>query len=307
MTLTQIGALALSVVCLVYFLFRRVKNSKSDERRKIEQFENERRKRAIEAIRGRSKNSAKLIDYDEYVLSFKEKLVTFIVVGICLFIVGYLFYDNIIISLLMVPLSIFTFKFRARQLRDKRKDELSMQFKEAAASLSSALAAGQSIENSFRSALKDLLLLYPDSDTYIIKEFSVINRRIENGENVETAFSDFANRTDIDDIQNFSDVFITCKRSGGDLVEVIKRTVDIINEKIEIQQDIKVLISQKKLESRIIAIVPILLIAMLKFTSKDFIAPLYDFGTPGPIVATVALITIVVSIFISNWIMKIEV
>lgn len=155
--------------------------------------------------------------------------------------------------------------------------------------------------------LRDLKLLYPDENTYIIKEFQLINRRIENGEIVERAIADFANRSDIDDIKNFSDVFITCKRTGGDLVEIIKRTADIITDKIEIQQDIKVLVSQKKFESKIMAIAPLGITLFLKMSSPDFVAPLYEFGTPGPIIMTVVLICVGCSLLISQKIMDIKV
>ncbi|MDY0408534.1 type II secretion system F family protein [Paracerasibacillus soli] len=114
-------------------------------------------------------------------------------------------------------------------------------------------------------------LLYTDDRTYIIREFNLINRRVENGEMIERAIEDFANRSDVDDIRNFADVFITCKRTGGDLVEVIKRTSDIITDKIEIQQDIKVLVSQKKFESKIMAIAPLGIILFLKMSSPTLL------------------------------------
>src|SRR5699024_7245564 len=141
----------------------------------------------------------------------------------------------------------------------------------------------------------------------IIKEFNLINRRVENGETVERAIDDFAKRSDIEDINNFSNVFITCKRTGGDLVKVIKQTSDILSDKIEIQQDIRILVSQKKFESKIMAVAPIGIILMLRISSPEFIAPLFVLGTAGPVVMTVALIFIVLSLFISQKIMDISV
>src|SRR5699024_12551780 len=96
-----------------------------------------------------------------------------------------------------------------------------MQFKEAISSLSSSLAAGRSIENSFKEVVTDLYLLYPDPNTYIIREFEIINRRIENGETIERAIQDSGVRSDIEDIMNFATVFITCTRTVRYLVEVI--------------------------------------------------------------------------------------
>ena len=305
MDISQIVGLIVVVIAIFAFILRRFKDENRQKRKRLERQENEKRKRSIAVISSRSRTD-KLIDYSSYQLSFTEYIITILVSMIAIFVIGQLFYDNLFITIPLLTLAFFAPKFRRKQLIEKRKEQLTLQFKEAAASLSSSLAAGQSIENALGETLRDLLLLYPDKDTYIIKELGIINRRVENGESVERAFSDFAQRTNIDDIMNFSDVFVTCKRSGGDLVDVIKRTVDVINEKIEIQQDIKVLVSQKKFESRIIGVMPLAMIAFLKFTSGDFVAPLYEFGTPGPLVMTFALVCTIVSMVISQKLMKIE-
>lgn len=306
MDIYQIIALIVIVFALFGIIYKRITNKDLKKKKKHIKKEEERRRRSIAAINSRNSSDNQLIDYGDYKMSFLQLTGTIAIVFVILFMVGHLFYDNVIAACLLGLFSLIAPRIRKKQLIEKRKDTLSLQFKEGAASLSSSLAAGQSIENAFRDALKDLKLLYPGDDTYIIREFSIISRRVENGESIERAFDDFAKRSDIDDIRNFSDVFITCKRSGGDLVEVIKRTVDIINEKIEIQQDIKVLVSQKKFESRIIVVMPLGMIAFLKYTSGDFVRPLYEFGTPGPMVMTLVLGCTVVSMLISQKLMKIE-
>ncbi|ASK62844.1 pilus assembly protein TadB [Virgibacillus phasianinus] len=309
MDTTQIFSLIAIVILVGIFIFRRVRISRKEnqEKKKVEQQGAELRKRNIEAIKKRTIGGENLIDYGTYTLSKTEKLKYSLIAAAVIFVVGLIFYDNYIVSGILACLGIFYPKFKRKDLMKKRKDELSLQFKEAISSLASSLAAGQSIENAFRVVLKDLKLLYPDEETYIVKEFNLINRRVENGEIIERAIDDFAKRSDIDDIRNFSDVFITCKRTGGDLVEVIKRTADIITDKIEIQQDIRVLISQKKFESKIMAVAPLGITFFLKVSSPEFVAPLYQFGTFGPVVMTVALICIICGLLISMKIMNIEV
>lgn len=290
-------------------VFRRFMQSKKDkeEKKQFDLKEKKTRERAIATIRNRTIGGETLIDYATYKLSLQEKVKYSLIAAVIIFCVAYLFYDSIIVSLIAACFGMIYPRFKRKQLIEKRKDELSMQFKEAISSLASSLAAGQSIENAFRDVLRDLKLLYTDDQTYIIKEFNLINRRVENGEIIERAIDDFANRSDLDDIRNFADVFITCKRTGGDLVEVIKRTADIITDKIEIQQDIKVLISQKKFESKIMAVAPLGIILFLRLSSPDFIEPLYKFGTFGPVVMTVALVMVTCGMLISQKIMDIKV
>ncbi|PAV28965.1 pilus assembly protein TadB [Virgibacillus profundi] len=299
-----IGSIVIAILIAIIVIRRVIKSKKSKQ---LESKEVELRQRNIQAIRKRTIGGESLIDYATYEMSLSEKVKYSLLAAIIIFGVAHLFYDSFIIAFIVSCFGIIYPKFKKKDLRDKRKDELTLQFKEAISSLASSLAAGQSIENAFREVLKDLRLLYPDDQTYIIKEFKLINRRIENGEIIERAIDDFAKRSDIDDVRNFSDVFITCKRTGGDLVEVIKRTADIITDKIEIQQDIKVLVSQKKFESKIMAVAPLGITFFLKMSSPEFVAPLFEFGTAGPVVMTIVLICVGSSLLISQKIMDIEV
>ncbi|GGH77611.1 tight adherence protein B [Pullulanibacillus pueri] len=253
------------------------------------------------------KGRSHLTYYAEYDMKPLEYGLYATLAGIFLFFVGYLFYSTIIVACGFALLGLFYPKMRKKALLEKRKEQLRMQFKEAISSLSSSLAAGRSTENSFREVLADLSLLYPDPNTYIIREFQIINSRVENGEPIERALEDFARRSDIEDIQNFSDVFITCKRTGGDLVMVIRRTTDIITEKLDIQQEVSVMIAQKRFESKVLSIIPIFVILLLKYSSGGYMDPLYDWGSLGPFVMTVCLFILGLSYWLGQKIMKIKV
>ncbi|MGD9677847.1 MAG: type II secretion system F family protein [Vulcanibacillus sp.] len=245
-------------------------------------------------------------DYSTYIMTVKEQIFYSCLAGLVLFTIGYIFYHNIILSALIALFGLLYQKIKTKELITKRKEELNLQFKQSLYSLSSALLAGKSVENAFKEVVDDLRMLYPNPDTYIIREFEIINRRFENGEPIENAIYDFSRRADIEDIYNFADVFITCKRTGGDLIEVIRRTSNIISNKIETQQEISVLISQKKLEAQILSIAPFVIVATISFSSKDYMEPLYQFGI-GSIIMTISLIILIFSYLISKWIMNIKV
>jgi tight adherence protein B len=248
-----------------------------------------------------------LIDYSTYKMSFKEYILYASVAIIFFGVLGYIFYESVIGIVLIGSVGLLFPRFMKNNLREKRQEKLKMQFKEAIASLSSSLAAGRSIENSFKEVVDDLYLLYPDPNTYIIREFEIINRRVENGETIENAILNFSIRSDLEDIKNFANVFITCKRTGGNLVEVIRRTSDILSEKIDIQQEVSVMIASKRFESRIMSLAPIGMILLLKTTAPDYLAPLYSWETAGPIIMTICLAILVVSYWYGQRIMNIKV
>ncbi len=246
------------------------------------------------------------IDYNTYIMTQKEKTLYIIIAAIAIFIVGYVFYQSFVFSALLTPAALFYPKIKTKDIIKKRKEELNLQFKEALYSLSSSLTAGKSIEMAFKDALKDIVILYPDPDTFIIKEFQYIIRKLEMNETVESALEDLANRSHAEDIRNFVDVFKTCKRTGGNLVQVMKNTSDIINDKIVIKQEISTLLSQRKFEQKVLNLVPIGMIFLLSTSSADFMKPIFT-QVSGRVVMTIAIVLLVTAYFISKKIMDIEV
>lgn len=229
-----------------------------------------------------------LTDYTVYELSVIQRFGCMLVCGTLFLLVGYLFYHNWLIGAVLAAAGWFTPKLLRRHLLDRRRSALSSHFKQALYSLSSSLAAGRSVENGFREAAQDLRMLYPDGDNDMIRELNIITTRLDYGQPIEEALQDFSNRTANEDIGNFADVFITCKRTGGDLIEVVRKTSSVIGEKLDIQQDIAVMISQKKFESNALIATPFIFLIFLNVAAGDFMKPMY--GNPlGIIVSTLCL------------------
>lgn len=249
--------------------------------------------------------SSPLIHYTEYHLSLFETVICVVAGSVILGLIGYVFYKNAIAALVLACGGLYYPVIRRKQMIHKRQAQLQLQFKQALASLSSALGAGKSVESAFREALTDLQLLYPDPNAFIVRELETLNRRIENGETIEVALKDWSDRAKLEDIQQFSEVFVTCKRTGGNLVHVIRRTASIIQEKLDIQQDIQVMMAQKRFESKVLTFAPLVVIALLNFSSPDYMEPLYS-GT-GLLIMTVALLILIGCYAITKWIMDVKV
>lgn len=245
-----------------------------------------------ESVDERSSRAAggtgKLPRYDQYHLTRREFHIAACAGYLIVFIAAYLFYHSMIAAAVLAVAGIAAPRFHRQSLLARRRLRLSLQFKEALYSIASSLAAGRSVENAFVTALTDLRLLYPNPQTDILIEFEIIEARMAFGESLEQALLDFSRRACMDDIAQFADVFATCKRSGGDLVEVIRRTSQTIGEKLDIQQDIAVMIAQKRFESRIMMAVPFVFLAFMSFAAPDYMAPLY--GGIGYVLLTAALL-----------------
>jgi tight adherence protein B len=245
-----------------------------------------------------------LPDYTEYRLSEKQFSLAAVVGGVIAFTAAYLFYRSVIVSLIFSAAGLLAPRQHTNSLLIRRRERLKIQFKEALYSLTSSLAAGRSVENAFVSSLEDLRLLYPDPRTEVIREFEIIRSRLAYGEPLEQTLDDFSKRAQIDDITQFVDVFIICKRSGGDLVEVIRRTSQTIGEKLEIQQEIAVMVAQKRYESRIMMAVPFIFLAFLSMTAPDYMAPLYQ--GMGYVLLTVSLLLLAVCYWFMIRVMSVQ-
>jgi len=245
------------------------------------------------------------IDYNQYVMPWNEKIVCIGTAALAVYATTFLFYRSHIISLIFCPLALLYPRIKTREIIKKRKFELGIQFKDMLYSLASSLSAGKSVELAFRGLPEELLLIYPDSNTDIIREVEYIIRKLDMNGTIESALEDFSNRAHIDDIRSFVDVFHICKRSGGNIVEVIKNTSNIINDKIEIKQEISAMLAERKLEQKVLNALPVFMMILLSACAGDYIKPVFTTLT-GRIAASVSIILLVVAYFISKKIMDIN-
>lgn len=247
-----------------------------------------------------------LTDYDEYEMSGKERVFYTLAAAVAIFVVGMIFYQRVVLALLLSLAALRFPKIRRKQIIRKRKQALNIQFKDLLYALSSSMSAGRSLEMAFQDARRDLEVLYPDPDTAIMRETDYIIRCIGMNMTVEDAISQFAIRAHIEDIANFADVIRICKRSGGNLIEVIRSTSQMISDKIETKNEIETVITAKKFESRVMTCTPIVMVAILSGASPDYMEPVFH-TVVGAIVMTVAIMMFVIAFFIGEKIMNIEV
>lgn len=216
-----------------------------------------------------------MTDYRVYVLTTREKVQYFIMAAAFLCFMGLIFFNSLLIGLLAACGAVFYLPERQRHLGALRREQLNLQFKDALYYLASALSAGRSLENSLRATLQDLQVMYGDNDCLIIKELTHICQRLELNEPLEICLQDLAQRSGLEDILHFSQVIAICRRSGGNLVDVVRKTSAVLSEKIEISQDIQLQLTKQKFEQKILNLMPFVFIALLKLGGGGYLDVLY--------------------------------
>ena len=245
------------------------------------------------------------MNYVVYKMSTKEIIEAMCMYSFVAVIVAYLFYDSfyaIGFFVLVIPVYL---KYIKNILRSKRLNVLTEHFCKMMESIDTSISAGLSIENAFREALTEMEKLY-GCDADIVMELRMITQKMNLNQTLEDAFMDFAKRSTIEDIRDFADIFCELKRCGGNMKEVIGRTVMHMTQKHETEMEIEMLLNGKMLEMRVMCIVPFIIITYLRISSGEFLDVLYH-NAAGIFIMTVCLIVYVVAVYLSKRITNIEV
>lgn len=249
--------------------------------------------------------NAPMLNYCVYYMSMPEKIQNFLIGFVGGGTAGLIFYGgqfrdadgiatqatmitNVIIFVVIGLLAAaIYFPARSKQLMKKRKNILIHQFRELLAALSVSLSSGMNMQESLASAYNDLKLEFSEN-AYIVQEVQEMIHGMQNNVPLEEMMNSLGKRSEIDDIRNFGVVFSMCYRTGGSLKDIVRRTSDILSEKMEISEEIETTISSNKMQLNVMMCFPIIIMLMLRTMSSSFSA---SFATvSGTIAITVALI-----------------
>lgn len=242
-------------------------------------------------------------DYGIYVPTTKEKIIWFFIGMIASGAVLYIFYESIIVSLIVGGICGVAFiPIQTKNTIKKRRQKLSLQFRELLDALSTSIGAGKNVQDAFQGAVEDLAIQFTrDSD--IVRELEIICAGMYNNIPIEALLTNFAMRSDIEDINNFANVFATCYRKGGNINEVIKNTAEIIGDKIEIKMELETMVAGQKNEMNIMLVMPVLFIIVMKSMGGGLI----DLSSPiGLLSVTGALAIFIGAYFAGQWITDIK-
>ena len=255
---------------------------------------------------GWNNKSAELAkDYSTYQFTMKEWCLVMVEGVLLLLLIGHCFYDSLLASLCMSPGLIWFMKYQKEKYRTRRKHALRMQFKDAVLAVAANQKAGYSVENAFKEAYTDMRLLYGEN-SLICEELLYLIRGIHNNVTIEKLLLSLGERSGIRDIREFGEVFAIAKRSGGNLSRVIEMTAASIEDKVNVEQEIQVMISAKKMEANVMSVVPFLIILYLDTTSTGFFDVLYH-NTVGIVIMSICLIVYGVAVLLMQKIMEIKV
>lgn len=246
-----------------------------------------------------------MISYKKYEMTLKEQITAWGTgIGLAAA-VSYTFYRSIWVFLALVPGVLFYVRYRKWEFQKKRLLELKLQFKEGIRILASSLGAGYSVENALAVSQRELNLLYGSNDM-VGREFAYMVQQMKTNRPIEVLMLDFAERSGLEEMENFAAVFGAAKRSGGRLVPIIQHTADMIQDKIQIQEEIRTLTASRQFEQKIMNVLPFFIIFYIDQTSPGLFDVMYQ-TMLGRIVMTVCLVIYAAAILLAGKILNIPI
>lgn len=224
---------------------------------------------------------------------------------VLILLIGVLFYDSVASAVFLIPAVFWLLQEQRRTLRRRREREMQRQFLDAIQMMAASLQSGYSVENAVRAAVQELEKLYP-SGAFIVQEFRNMVVQLERNQSVEELLQDLGERSQVEDLKSFAEVFLTAKRTGGDLLHVIRNTASCIRQKQETLAEIETVLTGKMTEQKVMSLMPLLILLYVRLTSPEFLAGMYG-NLTGQAVMTVCLLIYAVAYLWGKNIVRIEV
>ena len=239
-----------------------------------------------------------------YKLSSKE-IILALLQGIAVeVLLTYFFYRSSIWGILLLPIIPLYALMKLKEVNEKKKWEILLQFKEMLGSVNNSIQAGYSIENAFISCRKDMVGLY-GTEAVIVKELNIVIQGMKNNCTITSMLVGMAAHTGIEEIREYASVMAVAKNSGTRIREIMDSYIKTIDEKLSVMQEIETMTSRARYEQQIMNAVPFVILLYVDTTNKGFFDVLYK-NILGNIVMSITLTIYIASILISRRIIRIE-
>ncbi len=217
-------------------------------------------------------------------------------------VLAYFFYRS---AVAVIPLSVVGIGYFQMLRREKiaaTREALVLQFRECILSVATSLQAGYSAENAFLESYGDMVSMF-GADGLICEELLWVKRGLNINISLEELLMELAQRSDCEEIEQFAEIFALAKRSGGNMAQIIRSAATRIGKRIELKQEVNMLLSGRKMELTIMKIIPFGILFYVNWGTPGYFDPLY--GNPtGIAIMSVCLLVYIGAVVMGDLIMK---
>ena len=187
---------------------------------------------------------------------------------------AYFFYRSTWAIPFMFPFGIFSIGMRKRRQEEKNKYYHLEQFKECILSVEASLRAGYAVENAFVESIRDMKMMFGEHSK-IVQELCFIQTGLRNNETLESLLFAMADKSGIPEIIEFAEVFSIAKRNSGNVSGVSDLYSVVISQKTETRQEIQTALAAKRLEQKVMNVMPFGMVIYLDITNPGYFEMLF--------------------------------
>ncbi len=236
---------------------------------------------------GRRGSDGEKTEYGGYLLSVRELMLVLVKSALITGAFAYMFYRSWLGGLILPAVVYISLRRERGKKARERRERLSLQFRDTVLAVSTGMQAGRAAENAFLEAEGEIRALY-GRESEMARELALLRKGLRNQIPLEQMLLSLGERSCVEEIRDFTEVFAVAKRMGGNLKEIIRRTAELTQQRMDVDREIVTLLASQKYEQRVMLLVPFLLFGYMQVSSKGFFDILYH-NAAGILVMTICL------------------
>ena len=203
--------------------------------------------------------------------------------------IAWLFFQSVW-GLLLIPVCVgILWKQSKKQEKQRKQEKEQEHFVEYLGFLKEALLVGYSLEQAVGEGKKGMLTTVKEEEPFL-QAVTRLERKMQLGTSVETAFSEWAKEALCEDIGDFAEVLFIAKRTGGAVQQVIENTEHVIRDKQETLRYIRSVLHSREYEAKVMKCMPFAMLLYLRLFMPDFLTPLYHNAVGVGVMTTVLVV-----------------
>lgn len=200
---------------------------------------------------------------------------------------AFFFYHSVWALPPMLPVG-WLYLQRSRHHRRRRKSrELLVQFKECLLAVAASMRAGYAVENAFTDSMADLRTMFGEGCA-MEQQLKLLRQGLGNNVPLEALLAEMGQRSGLEEMQEFAEVFAIAKRNGGNLPVMIDAACGSISRRLAVEEEMETLLSARKLEQRVMNVMPFMIVWYVEVSNPGYFDMLYG-NLTGMALMTVCL------------------
>lgn len=243
-------------------------------------------------------------NYCKYKLKGTEKSVVICCGALLAGMIAGVFFRNLAMAVTAAMVGGIAAPFYWKRMRQMQiQKQLRFEFRECLGMMAPLLRTGRSMEGAVEALCEDM---DQEETPLIYEEIRGIYNGLQLHRPIEDLFQELGDRSGVSDIQDFAEVLSVSKRSRGEMTEMMERTIQVLEEKIESEEELRVILAKRKMEQKILTMMPFGIIGMLAIMSPGYLEPLYN-TFQGQGIMLICLVLMIFSYYLSGRITKINI